>query len=483
VFTFPVQWREKITSGSASIEATRKTIGFHRKSADAIYPQTGERTIEATVTASTAEQVRRLLRWWQDHAAAAHYVAGFTETARLTADAPAGAETLSVADITDLGEDRYLALSNPGRLEVARVSALSPGSLSLAGPLTRDWVASQTVVSSAVLARHAGDSLRIEFETLELAQARFAWREVPPEYYLTTGETSGVTFGRTTTTAYLYRLTLDRLGQTEVHRWTSWESDLEADDETWVSDPIEHSEIRKNLTLDRDEVTLQTRWAAAGPWSQFLPGQLDAVVTLAILECQVSGSDGIDVAPLWSGEITGVEFDGPYITATAAGAYRLFDQSVPRFLMQAGCNHVLYGVGCGVSRDAWRFEATVVSKDGSVMTLGSISRTGGLPGSWGQAGYFALGYVEGTVSGRTRRFPVWNSTALDGMERITVSLGVTVLFDVGATVYLWPGCDGEWTTCINRFANSSRFGGFPHIPARAPQFTPEKKSESSTGKK
>jgi hypothetical protein len=39
---------------------------------------------------------------------------------------------------------------------------------------------------------------------------------------------------------------------------------------------------------------------------------------------------------------------------------------------------------------------------------------------------------------------------------------------VGDAVTIYPGCDGSYATCLNKFANLKNFFGFPFMPNKNP---------------
>jgi uncharacterized phage protein (TIGR02218 family) len=211
---------------------------------------------------------------------------------------------------------------------------------------------------------------------------------------------------------------------------------------------------------------------------------------LAIKECDVSGSTGSNVVQRWSGEIARVSFDGPFVQIQARGAYALFDQPLPRRLIQPQCNHILFDAGCGLSRSAWSFTAEVVSGSGHSVTLDTWGLSGGLPTGWGFANYFALGYLERSSG---EKLPILASGELAGGEIVlTLDRAPSVAFSASEAVVIVPGCDGRRETCQayhvtnssqGKFNNYAQFGGAPYVPAKNPAFTPPKRTSSQEGKK
>ena len=112
--------------------------------------------------------------------------------------------------------------------EIVRVLSIASDVCTLSANLANTWTAAGTMVNLAMLARHAGDSVALQFRTPHLASARIGWREVSGEYTVESGETRGTTLGALTTKAWLYLVTLDWNGPTELHRLTSFEPALAA---------------------------------------------------------------------------------------------------------------------------------------------------------------------------------------------------------------------------------------------------------------
>lgn len=495
LFPFQVTWNEP-RSGAAEVVVDRQSLGRSRQSAAAAYEQDPERLLSADLLLTSRTDIATLLKWFVDRrgVAEAHYVTEALAVTDLAATANSGTAALTVSDGDDVGSNRFLELSHAAKVEVVRVNTVAGDTLNLTANLVNTWPASLTLMRLACLARFAREDFDLDFVTPEVARVRLAWRELPAEYTVAAGETRGTTLGALTTKAWLYLVTLDWNGATEAHRFTSFEQDLTASGQTWTSRPAEHSELRQSLKLDRDEVTLKVRWWADCPFRQFLPNALDAKITLAIYECTVSGSTGSNVTQWFGGEITACAADGPFLTASAAGANALFDRRCPRLLMQPTCNHALFDAGCGLDRDDWEITADVYDVSGVTVTIENCARTGGLPDGFGFAHWFALGYIERTVSGIIYRHLIFDSAVMDGDDRIALTLGSEASPALAAedSIKVYPGCDGYLKTCkayadpgnlTGKFNNYAAFGGFPFIPATNPGFQPLKQSDSPTGKK
>jgi hypothetical protein len=396
IFPTEADWSTPPKANAAEVMIDRERIGNGRERAATYFPQSAERIQEADVLFTTAADVATILRWWLDRRGSvqAHYAVAFPVMARLATTANAGNNTLTLTEADDLGSNRFVELNDGRHREIVRISSIAGDVCTLTANLARTWP-TDTMVRLVMLARHQRESLELVFDTPTMARARFTWRELPAEYTVGAGETRAVTVGgKASAKAFLYLITLDWNGATEVHRCTGYERDLTASSHDWTARLIEHGELRQTLTLDRNETTLKTRWWEGCPFRQFLPNALDAKVTLAIYECDVTGDAGSNVAQIFGGEITGASFDGPIINASAAGANALFDRKFPRFLLQRRCNHALFDAGCTLDRADWTATAEVYSVAGATVTLENFVFSGGTPDGFGFAHWFALGYIQ-----------------------------------------------------------------------------------------
>lgn len=489
VFPFGVAWRSRPSSGVPRLEIARRKFGSSpRTRAAAAYPITAWIPVEGEVALASEGDVANLLRWWQDRASStqAHYVSTIAHVTDLAAPAVAGATTITVASAAKLGAYRFLALENGIRTQWARVLSISTNTLTLASPLSHDIGAGSCTVSIAILARHAGEGMELTFDRPGLAHARLAWEEVAEEYIVGAGEIRGTTLGAAPTKAWLYKITVDRLGTTTTYYRTSYERDLTASAQTWSAVPISHGTFVRGVRLDRDGLTIECGFEA---WTNiFLPGNLTAKITIDIYECAVSGPIGSSVTQRWRGEVAAIEFDGPFVRASCVGPYSIFDRPIPRIAVQPACNHAVYDAGCSLLVADWTFTAAVNATATSVQVVMKLwAKSGGLPAGWGFANYFALGHV---TKGTSRWLILASSTVSGGLVTLTLDRVATWTVDDAVTVV--PGCDGTPSACqayhaVNnprgKFNNFSKFLGFPFVPANNPSLTPEKRSDALGGKK
>jgi len=489
IFPFSIEWSQRPRSSAPRVEIARKSLGFAPRSrASAAYPQQSVTAVSGSVSMVNRVEISKLLRWWGDIGgpSGAHYATTLAHVTGVAEDVAAAATSIVVEDASELGPYRFLSIDNGSVIQWVRVLSIASNTLTLSAGIEHAIKAGGATVSVAVLARHVGDEFELEFRSPEFATARLEWEEVPEEYSMGTGETRGTTIGAVALKAWLYKITVDRLGTPTVYRRASYEQNLTVSGDTWTAAPITHSEFERSIRLDRDEITIEAR---AEAWANvFLPGNLTARVLIEISECSVSGSTGSNVVSVWSGEISRISFDGPFVKAAAVGPYSVFDRQVPRIVVQPACTHAVYDAGCGLISADWTFTAAVNSTVTSNMVdLKTMAKSGGLPPGWGFVHYFALGYL----SRGSERWLVLASSAVSG-GLVTLTLDRAATWTVDDAVSVVPGCDGRPETCrpynvstnpTGKFNNFAKFLGFPFAPQKNPSFTIPKQTQGSYGKK
>lgn len=170
---------------------------------------------------------------------------------------------------------------------------------------------------------------------------------------------------------------------------------------------------------------------------------------------------------LFTGEIVRASVRGSVITFRAVPGGTLFDRRVPRMRIQAGCNHALFSVGCGLDAAAWRLQAVVVEVEDAwpwKVTLGDFTRPagGGVPSL--VDGWFAGGHMVDPAGVRHR---LVGSGPESGGNVVVTPRKRTGLVD-DDVVDIWPGCDGRKETCKVKFGNWANFGGHPFVPIGNP---------------
>ncbi len=129
-------------------------------------------------------------------------------------------------------------------------------------------------------------------------------------------------------------------------------------------------------------------------------------------------------------------------------------------IFQFGCDAVLGDARCGVNlaAPAFRAAATVQSEEQSrILTVSGLATYA--------AGWFAGGGVQWlTGANAGRRAAVKFHRIEAGQTEIELWQAMGSLVQSGDTLQVTAGCDRQFSTCREKFANAPNFRGFPHMP-------------------
>lgn len=218
--------------------------------------------------------------------------------------------------------------------------------------------------------------------------------------------------------------------------------------------PIARSGQEDTANLSKRELTLTLPGdhEIPGLYAGYPPGE---VVGLIIYRRHWSDVD-LETVPIWSGRVINCYWSG----AVAHLVCEPIDTSLKRQGLtrpySKNCPYDLFGLGCGLSADSFRFPATLSAVDGVSLTAP-----------------FAAGFPDGYFSGgmATWLSPQGYTDArmiLDHTGQAITLLAPMRDLAAGIQVVLHPGCDHTTTTCKVKFNNLLNFGGWPFMPEKNP---------------
>lgn len=121
------------------------------------------------------------------------------------------------------------------------------------------------------------------------------------------------------------------------------------------------------------------------------------------------------------------------------------------------CPYSLYDSDCRVNRKQFAVNDIVIEAlDGAAIT---VTLPQSIPAQWFNAGFIEWRDADGVTEMR--------AITLHQANRLTL-MGGTKGLDVGMKITLYPGCDGQVSTCAKKFRNVLNFGGIPHMPNKSP---------------
>lgn len=181
-----------------------------------------------------------------------------------------------------------------------------------------------------------------------------------------------------------------------------------------------------------------------------------------------------EVLLLFDGRVTNVAFTGNEAKINALSRGSVLEQNIPLQTCRNTCNHVLYDLRtCAVPEADFKMNVDVaaVSADGLTVTISGGTNV--LPDTGlelsaqltADPAYFLGGFL--TRAGIENRM-VLSMTDLGGnLADITLLIPFQTI-SPSLTIELFAGCDHQFPTCIAKFANTERYGGFPFVPRKNP---------------
>lgn len=247
--------------------------------------------------------------------------------------------------------------------------------------------------------------------------------------------------------AWLYELTLERSGF--AWRYTPRPDAVEAGGFTWSSAALEHGPLKFAPT--GNELTLSAD-ADLPPIRRLMAGQLPEGLRLNVYQADLD--QGATPTLIWSGLCLRAELEGRIAKVKAASWLDALDQALPAFWLQQHCNYrVFERATCRLRRQDWEKSARITLIEGRTVTLEGV-QLAGIGAHWFAEGWLETGYGE-----TSETVLILDSVSALG-NTLAITLAQPLAFAVvGQRATLVPGCDGLLSTCRDKFANLSNFGG------------------------
>jgi uncharacterized phage protein (TIGR02218 family) len=158
------------------------------------------------------------------------------------------------------------------------------------------------------------------------------------------------------------------------------------------------------------------------------------------------------------GHLGEVTYGAGRFTAEVRGLAHLFNQPQGR-LYQYGCDAELGDTRCTVDLDAaaYRSNGIITSASGASLEASGIL---GFANDW-----FTRGLVEITSGANAgRKFRIKRHRNIGIATRVDLWQPPPQALSAGDTLVIRAGCDKQFATCHERFANAENYRGFPHMP-------------------
>jgi len=227
----------------------------------------------------------------------------------------------------------------------------------------------------------------------------------------------------------------------------------------WERDKIEfkRNEVSQEttLTLTADNTILFPGTSRPALWVSKLFARSAVLITVAYL----ATTDPLTIAEYlrgFSGRMTAPSLEPGRASFKFSDDLYILLLPWPRRVIQPGCPFTLFDSGCTLNRAS--FAVTRSALAGSTPMLLVVS-------ALGSVGNDSLPYSRGYIvptSGEASGWPILVTRQIDSTHLELSPFALQV--QVGDSFTLYPGCDGQLSTCDLKFANKQNFGGFPNVP-------------------
>jgi hypothetical protein len=488
-----------------SVQVKRDQIGLLREQQNTFYPQAAERFAKFNFTLSDP-QTPQIIDFFLATMAPgdAFWCPSSLQCLTMSQDALATDTVLHVADTSAvaIGDSVYIFI---GSKRYARtIAALDPvhNTVTIDSALGVPASVGQTAIFPLLLVRLEKPQMKMSWLKPGLATVQLQLNEVPVEQLLPNDETLGATIGKLQERVVLFQFTRDFGNGTVLnYYYTSFESDISYNGQTWSHAPFECGDITQSLNLQDDNVTITSYLFPGNPLIADLTKHAEAPLTVSILFANYDSGVIQGAATMFTGDASAPSRDGNKIKMKCKMGPALLSSQLPIFLRGVQCSHLrgsnasglnLISAGCtgpdnSMLRTNWKATALVAGPLSAgfpyTLNLSNLAGAGAnvtaaLAGNAVFANWFANGYVEwGAGANLQRRMIVGSTVPSGGTVSLTLHRYFNGVPNLGDSVSLYPGCDGLYTTCkafdanlnpAGKFNNYQNFGGQPFTPISNP---------------
>lgn len=208
------------------------------------------------------------------------------------------------------------------------------------------------------------------------------------------------------------------------------------------------------------DITISAQSEVAMMFVPYLPPEPLHVTVYRSMPDAAPGEYAVEV----DAEIISSTFDESEGTCvlTARLLSKELDREVPWCIYSGMCNYAVYGAGCGVPREEYMTETTIVTGAGTDLLGSPDFATAGL-GNAAPEQWFRMGFVVHVPTNEIR-FIIGHDTNSPDIKIQTPFLSLKN----GDLVRAYPGCNRLRSHCGPRFNNKHRLLGFPWMPDKNP---------------
>lgn len=239
-----------------------------------------------------------------------------------------------------------------------------------------------------------------------------------------------------------------------VERYTSYSTDLEFLGWTFTAATIKRGKLVRDTKFGVNKIQLTV--PLTPNIAAYIPNQPIEPVSVVIYRSTMSDLSSYVI--FFKGKIAFVQIKDKMATAQLESKSKILLRKIPSIIYESFCNHDVFDSGCGLDEYSYIRTGTVLNLDDNNATI-EVAWSDGLPdpdvGDF-QGGRFILDTDMRLITG--------HSTA----NEFQIQIPFDSRMGVGASVRLYPGCDGSPETCKDRYDNLNNYLGMNYIPSSNP---------------
>jgi uncharacterized phage protein (TIGR02218 family) len=197
---------------------------------------------------------------------------------------------------------------------------------------------------------------------------------------------------------------------------------------------------------------MQLRCILDDTFQKYVANQPIEPVTITVY--RILASDPTQYVVVFKGSVMQVSIEGNQVSAKCEAKSQYLSKRIPNVIHQSFCNHDVYDTGCALNDAAWKVSATITTVSGASLVAAAFNDYAD--------DYFKGGWI--TYDGDMRLI----TSHTQGTSTVTLQIPFDSRVYASVTVDVYPGCDGNPSTCVNKFNNLVHFLGMPYISSRNP---------------
>jgi uncharacterized phage protein (TIGR02218 family) len=248
----------------------------------------------------------------------------------------------------------------------------------------------------------------------------------------------------------------------DTFRYTSYSSGLYFQGEYYEAATIARGSLHTDVKLAKITMVLST--PLTDEMKDYIPKFPILPTTVTVYRARID--DLSEYSLLISGRIVSIQIKEQQVNAVIEAKSKTLSRKIPRIVYQSFCNHDVFDAGCKLDGDLWKVETTITAISAN-RTYMDLAFQGGV---WSEAydKYFTGGRVVFGDDMRLITGHIQGTHISPNPHTIVLHIPFDYTLEVGAAVTVYPGCDGNPNTCLDKFGNYRNFLGFPTIPDHNP---------------